>query len=121
PGDVADPKTFVPPGWNDWQGLIDPSTYRVYEYELNDNGVVVAYGDAEADYQTDVLRDRAGDFINEARQRQQPFFLLLSTLAPHAEVLDLMEVLTSEDYRRGFEAAIRPAPRHEYLIDGDPG
>ena len=33
-----------PPGWTEWYGLIDFSTYQVYDYEMNRNGVVIQYG-----------------------------------------------------------------------------
>ncbi|HKH19787.1 MAG TPA: sulfatase-like hydrolase/transferase, partial [Gammaproteobacteria bacterium] len=36
--------TLVPPGWTDWQGLVDPSTYKFYNYTINDNGTLVNYG-----------------------------------------------------------------------------
>lgn len=91
PAHVSDPETFVPPGWDDWQGLIDPTTYLMYNYRLNDNGVVVNYGEADADYQTDVLSGRAVDFIEEASLQSKPFFLFVSTLAPHTEVTDLLK------------------------------
>jgi len=119
PSGVEDPTTYIPPGWDDWQGLIDPTTYRVYDYELNDNGTVVVYGTLADDYQTDVLSQRAVDFIAARAFAGQPFLLVVAPLAPHIEVLDVIEVVTSAEVRDGFEASIRPAPRHEHLIDGD--
>jgi len=77
-------KTLVPPGWTDWQGLVDNSTYSSYNYTINDNGTLITYGESAADYQTDVLTDRAVETIDEAVQRQ-PFFLNIATLAPHVE------------------------------------
>ncbi|HKF94448.1 MAG TPA: sulfatase [Gammaproteobacteria bacterium] len=78
------PTTLVPPGWTDWQGLVDNSTYSSYNYTINDNGTLVTYGETEADYQTDVLTNRAVATIDEAMV-QQPFFLSIATLAPHVE------------------------------------
>jgi hypothetical protein len=49
----------VPPGWTHWFGLSDPSTYRVYDYTVIDDGRPVHYGEAESDYQTDVLARKA--------------------------------------------------------------
>ncbi|KHE93328.1 MAG: sulfatase [Candidatus Scalindua rubra] len=119
PYNVPDTKTYIPPGWDNWQGLIDPSTYRMYSYFINDNGTVVSYGDAEADYQTDVLAGRAVQFINDRAQTGQPFFLTLTPLAPHVEVLDVFAGLTTNDISLAFAAGVRPAPRHAHLIDGD--
>ncbi|HEY1277177.1 MAG TPA: sulfatase-like hydrolase/transferase, partial [Thermoleophilaceae bacterium] len=33
------PPTEVPPGWNDWNATVDPSTYNYYGYTVNENGV----------------------------------------------------------------------------------
>src|SRR5215208_4866334 len=33
----------VPPGWSDWHGSIDPTTYRFYNYTLNENGQLNTY------------------------------------------------------------------------------
>ena len=69
-----DDPTYVPPGWDDWQALVDNSTYRMYDYTINDNGVLVDYGSAPADYQTDVLSMRAQEFIKWAAVSGRPFF-----------------------------------------------
>ena len=81
------PPKYIPPGWDSWQTLVDPSTYRVYNYRINDNGSIVVYGDSFSDYQTDVLGRLASDFITSSVELEdsKPFFLLINTLAPHAE------------------------------------
>jgi N-acetylglucosamine-6-sulfatase len=76
-------RTTVPPGYSDWQGLAI-GTYRMYDYSINDNGRLVPYGTAPADYQTDVLADRAVAAIRERVRSPQPFYLKFSPLAPHA-------------------------------------
>jgi N-acetylglucosamine-6-sulfatase len=86
-----------PPGWNDWQALL--SGAQLYNYTINDNGVLVKYGSTAADYSTDVLAARAEATIVEMVGKQ-PFFLTVGSDAPHEERL-----LTSE-------ANPRPAPRH---------
>jgi hypothetical protein len=58
-------------------------TYRMYDYSINDNRMLVPYGSAEADYQTDVLADRAVAAIHERAPSPQPFYLKFSPLAPH--------------------------------------
>ncbi len=119
PDTVSDPKTYIPAGWDDWQGLIDPTTYKVYDYMLNDNGSIVSYGTAENDYQTDVLAGRAVEFINSRATTDEPFFLIVSPLAPHVEVDNLIESVSENNISLGYEAIIRPAPRHEHLVDKD--
>ncbi len=75
----------VPPGWTEWQGLVDPTTYRFYNYTLNDNATLRSYGnDPASDYQTDVLGARAVDVVRRRAAAEQPFFLWLAFLAPHS-------------------------------------
>ena len=47
------------PGWSEWYGSTDPSTYRFYNYTLNENGRLVTYGTGAANYQTDVYSRKA--------------------------------------------------------------
>jgi N-acetylglucosamine-6-sulfatase len=35
----------IPPGWNDWHGLIDYSTYNYFNWAINENGRVDYHGD----------------------------------------------------------------------------
>jgi arylsulfatase A-like enzyme len=70
--------THVPPGWNDWFALASP---EYFDYTVNDNGRTRSYGQAPEDYQTDVLRDRALQFVEAKDPR--PFFLYLAPHAPH--------------------------------------
>jgi arylsulfatase A-like enzyme len=100
-----DPR-YRPPGWDDWQGLVDPTTYRVYNYVISDNGTLVRYGRRRQDYQTDVLAERAASFITRT---PGPFFLAVNPLAPHIEV----EGVQTYRWRNSWQWAIRPAPRHE--------
>ena len=107
-------KTHVPVGWTDWLALVDPSTYQVYDYTLNRNGVLESYGSAPEDYQTDVLSRLAVQAVTDA----EPFFLALNTLAPHLEgltpgsgVCSISGVMTN---------TIRPAPRHVGIAANEP-
>jgi len=120
PEGYGDPATYIEPGWNDWQMLIDPTTYLVYDYQLSENGTVVDYGDQPSDYQTDVLATKAVQFINrEAQNPGSPFFLVVTPLAPHVEFSE--DIAGTDDYRDRFQTFIRPAPRHEHLVDGNLG
>ncbi|MBZ0271735.1 sulfatase [bacterium] len=114
--------TYVPPGWDDWQVLIDPSTYLVYNYKLNDNGRVVYYGDAPEDYQTDVLAERAVDFIRESALARpgQPMFLWVSVTAPHNEFLDDWWDDERNTMHDVYALSIRPAPRHTGVLNLEP-
>ena len=103
---TATPTTYIPPGWNTWQGLVDPFTYRYYNYIVNENGTLHTYGNTAADYQTDVLSGKAVDFINARANSSQPFFLWLTPLAPHVG--------------RPGVGVPEPAPRHKGLFSDIP-
>ncbi|CAN5678815.1 sulfatase [soil metagenome] len=70
----------IPPGWDEWAALID---FGYYNFTLNDDGESVSYGSSPADYQTDVLADRAADFIDRSAPAADPFFLWIAPQAPH--------------------------------------
>ena len=55
----------IPPGWSEWRGSVDPTTYRYYNYTLNENGVLTTYcaTPQPSCYQTDVYRDKANEII----------------------------------------------------------
>jgi arylsulfatase A-like enzyme len=97
----------VPPGWTDWHGTIDKSTYQMWGYQMFENGVANTYGsfynENPALYQTDVLREKALEAIDEHANGERPFFLSLMFVAPHGEVVP--PSTTTQPH-------IRPAPRH---------
>jgi N-acetylglucosamine-6-sulfatase len=80
------PPTEVPPGFTDWHGTVDPSTYSFYGYTVNENGVLRTYGaNREPElYSTDFFARRAGELIATAAPAEQPFFLSVAFLAPHS-------------------------------------
>ena len=59
--------------------LIDPSTYRMYDYTVSDNGKPVAYTESPRDYQTDVIAAKAEEILRSRAGSGQPFFV---TVAP---------------------------------------
>ena len=95
----------VPPGWSDWHGTVDKSTYQMYGYKMFENGVLHRYGNFDVEdpalYQTDVLRQKAVESI-EATGPGTPLFLSLMFVAPHGEV---------ESPGSTTQPYVRPAPR----------
>jgi N-acetylglucosamine-6-sulfatase len=112
PGTACHSPTYVPPGWTDWQALI--YAQAMYNYKINDNGSLVSYGSTTASYQTDVLRQRALDFINES-PRNRPFFLYVATAAPHSEP---SQTVCTDNI--GPAITIRPHPTYAHLADSIP-
>jgi N-acetylglucosamine-6-sulfatase len=99
----ADP----PPGWSDWYGTVDDSTYRMWGFTLNENGEQRTYGalfdEDPRSYQTDVLARKAIDVIQRRADAAQPLFLSVAFLAPHHE---------GSGVRSATGRIVRAAPRH---------
>lgn len=77
---TLDGHDLTPPGWDDWQVLDSVPEEAYYDYTLDENGRLVHYGSAPADYSTTVLTARATTFI---RRAHGPFFLYFAPVAPH--------------------------------------
>ena len=105
----------VPPGWTEWYGAVDKSTYEMWGYTLNENGELHTYGSPFVQdprlYQTDVFRRRAVSFIRRRAPARRPFFLSVAFVAPHHEVPFVRA-------RTGH--LVRPAPRDAGALDYDP-
>ncbi len=90
----------------------------MYGYTLNENGNLVTYGDYDtpdpANYQTDVYTEKAVDFIQRRAPEDQPFYLSISTLAPHVEVFRRED---DDDAETPSYPNPRPAPRHFNRFD----
>jgi len=97
-----------PPGWSHWFGLIDPTTYKLYDYVVSDDGVPVSHGDDPADYQTDVLAAEAESVLRSRAGAGQPFFVTVAPMAPHLEQI------------KGGQQPPRPAPRHAGRFANEP-
>jgi N-acetylglucosamine-6-sulfatase len=74
----------IPPGWNDFRGAVDPTTYNYYGYKLNFNGTIHTYPREEKYYRTDYFARMATDVIRRDAHTGHPFFLNVAFLAPHS-------------------------------------
>jgi arylsulfatase A-like enzyme len=75
--------THIPIGWTEWYSPVEGDPFFAYNYELNENGEIVAYGTEPDDYLTDVLASFAVDFVERSAKNDQPFFIYLAPYAPH--------------------------------------
>jgi N-acetylglucosamine-6-sulfatase len=98
--------TEIPAGWSEWHATVDPSTYQYYNYTINHQGALVYYGNRPEDYQTDVLSKTATDVIRARAPKPQPFFMWLTTMAPHSAGP------REPDDPPGFPTTV-PAPRYK--------
>jgi N-acetylglucosamine-6-sulfatase len=106
----------VPAGWTEWQGSVDPSTYRYYGYTLNENGVLRTYGENEDPdfYQTDLYARRASELIERFAPRPRPFFLSVNFVAPHHG-----GGVAEEEEESSLKLPV-VAPRHAGAFAGEP-
>lgn len=124
--------TAIPPGWNDWKTLVDPSSNNTTDYKININGSVVDFGALSNQYgteihQVDVLSALAVDFLRRAPAYQQPFFLMvapgvfnMATNPPYNVCPNSLPPHYDELYGGNpWGAAQKPADRHTDTIFGD--
>ncbi|MDQ3183786.1 MAG: sulfatase [Actinomycetota bacterium] len=78
-------ETHTPPGWDEWYAL----TGNYLSHTFNENGHLVNY-DPESYYDTDVISDKASDYITRTAGADPPFFtadrpflMWIGTKAPH--------------------------------------
>lgn len=95
--------THVPPGWNEWYGVaggVNFFNYTLNEFNdsMNEKGQLVSYGSGPEAYLTDVLAEKAADFILRTAPTEQPFFMYIAPFAPHQPAT--------------------PAPRHQDRFPG---
>jgi arylsulfatase A-like enzyme len=88
--------TYVPPGWDEWYGVAGGVNF--FNYTLNENGKLVRYGSEPEAYLTDVLTEKAADFVLRTAPTGQPFLMYIAPHAPHEPAT--------------------PAPRHEDVFFG---
>jgi len=72
----------VPPGWDEW--YVGGNAHRSYDYTLNENGKMVAYGERPEDYLNDVLTEKAVQVIRNASAAGRPFFVYVLPYTPHS-------------------------------------
>jgi N-acetylglucosamine-6-sulfatase len=103
----------VPPGWDEWQGLGEPSN-RYFKPKMNENGEIRRHANLEdANYSTDLFTTKATRFIENQGGSQVPFFLSVGYVAPHGGP-------AFRDKGRCADDGPEPAPRHVRAFDGEP-
>jgi N-acetylglucosamine-6-sulfatase len=72
--------TYVAPGWDTWFATKNGAYHRYY---VADGTSATFYPGGRANYSSVVFADRAVSFIDDQAAADTPFFLYLSTTAPH--------------------------------------
>lgn len=97
------PEPVTPPGWDDWRAVIRYETYQ--NTTLSDNGQRVE----QPRYMTDVLADETVAMIERASALDRPFFVQLSTYAPHSVSHGPTWAARHADLFRGVRAPRTPS------------
>ena len=105
-----------PPGWTHWFGLIDPSTYHYFNYDVSVDGTSRHYGQDDKDYSTDVLGAEVLSSIASAQQAGKPFYISFTPLAPHIQSAEKSNL----EFRGVLWPVAVPAPRHAGMFQNEP-
>ncbi|MCW5893167.1 MAG: sulfatase [bacterium] len=101
-GPPAKPTWYVPPGWSRWRAMREES---YFDFDVvGEDGLVETFTGRES-YSTDVLRDQALAFMDEALAADEPFLVHFTPFGPHSARDSVYP---------------RPAPRHEGLFGDMP-
>jgi arylsulfatase A-like enzyme len=72
----------VPTGWDKWFTMWGGGVY--FNYKMNDNGTIVSFKSNPEEYMTDVITDKAVEYILAEKDSTRPFAMLVNYFAPHA-------------------------------------
>jgi N-acetylglucosamine-6-sulfatase len=124
----TDPRA-VPPGWDDWNALIDPGSFSMRNYSMNLNRTIVDFGALAAStgldfYQTDMLSAIAASAIRRGAAQPDPMFLMLTPVVWNREVLPVYNVCADAGDPGPFGGNFwgvseQPATRHLNTVYGD--
>ena len=78
--------TEVPPGWDEWHSTVDPYTFDLSSWKMNDNGVINNQPTSArpGEHQNDFMGRRGAELIDAAAPSAEPFFLSMTFAAPHS-------------------------------------
>jgi arylsulfatase A-like enzyme len=80
------PRSYVPPGWDEWVVPNAGNAYNNYNYGLNVDGRTTWHGAARGDYLTDVIARHSVQFIAK-NAGKRPLFAMITPYAPHLPAL----------------------------------
>jgi N-acetylglucosamine-6-sulfatase len=125
-------QTAIPPGWNDWKTLIDPTSNNTLTYKMNLNGSIVDFAELSQTlgtelHQVDVVGILASDFVVQTARVAQPFFLVVAPGVFNLAMHPAYNVCPGETYQHydplfggsPWGAAQQPPARHIDTIFGN--
>lgn len=106
-------QTYIPPGWSDWQGSIDFSTYNFSKTMINNNGTV----EHDKTYNTDGFAERVNEFIAEPERGDRPWYMWVNYVAPHnGGPSDTDDPIHWEGIGDDYIKTTKPAKRHKDMF-----
>jgi arylsulfatase A-like enzyme len=124
----TDPRA-VPPGWDDWNALIEPGAYSMRNYSMNLNRTILDFGALATAtgfdlYQTDVLSAVAAAVVRRAAAQPDPIFLVVTPVIWNREILPVYNVCADPNDPGPFGGnywgvSEQPATRYLGTIFGD--
>lgn len=111
-GQVAPPG--VPLGWDEWFGLVDPTTYHYEGATAFDGSQVVDV----PGYLTDALADEATATLQDLVAADEPFFLNVAFTAPHVTQPETAGGPALGDLAGQVDQLLPPAPGYEAEVAG---
>ena len=100
--------TYVPPGWSQWD--VAGKGYPAFNDDLNGNGTLHHYGSEPSDYLVDVMAHKGAGFVTSSAKSSKPFFLELTTFAPHAPYTP------APRYKDDFPGLTAPRPASDDVL-----
>ncbi len=77
--------TKIPPGWSRWYTYWVPGLASYYNYDItNETGEKIHFGYGSENYLTDVLTNKALEYLEQKPYGSSQFFLQLNYFAPHS-------------------------------------
>jgi len=102
------PDTYVPPGWDEWRGSLDPTTYDYSLARQNVDGKIRT----TRRYNTDVFADDTDQLLAQPARRKAPWYLWVNYVAPHfGGPVDRDDPLVKYPNRPRVPRTASPAPR----------
>jgi len=71
-------ESYTPPGWDHWF----VNMYPMEDQRYTENGTVVTY-DPDTYNETEVLSDKAVEYLEQTKDDSKPFFMFVAPYAPH--------------------------------------
>lgn len=79
-GGSASRDRYVPPGWSDWRGALDPTTYRFFNSRFSLNGRAMR----SKGYSTYAITNFSKQMLDRQHKRpNKPFFMWTNYVGPH--------------------------------------